>query len=242
MLARALIAFVVVLLSLSFEPASAAVVQPAGVPGTWQLSYEDQFSGTKGLNRDRWSDLWYGGTNMNGQPKSQSNVRVASGTLQLSVGDDGSGAVVSSDPWGGATTGFEFTSGYAEARVWLPGSGSTVYGWPTWWTNGHDWPGGGENDVVEGLGARATSNYHSSSGGSNSGPVTGLWARSWHTYGVLREAGKNTIYWDGRPVRTYVTQDGLAPHHLILTNGPGEITKTGSASMMYVDYVRVWTA
>lgn len=241
MLGRALVVLAaVVLVVMGARPAAAADPLPTGVPGSWHLTWRDEFDGTA-LDRDRWEDLWYGQTDMNGQVKSAANVRVANGTLQLTVGADRSGAVVSSDPWGGATTGFEMTAGYVEARVWLPGSGTTVYGWPTWWTNGHDWPDGGEVDVVEGLGARATSNYHSAAGADNSGPVAGTWARSWHTYGVLREAGRNTIYWDGRVVRSYVTHDDLAPHHLIFTNGPGAVTRTGIDSQMRVDHVRVWT-
>ena len=58
---------------------------------------------------------------------------------------------------------FAFTHGYIEARVWMPGTGS-IADWPAVWAVGHNWPAGGELDVVEGLGGHACWHFHDPSG------------------------------------------------------------------------------
>jgi hypothetical protein len=52
------------------------------------------------------------------------------------------------------------------------------------------------------------------------------------------ETGKNAIYFDGKLVRTYNTDDGGAPHYLIFNQGGSGAT--GPASQVKVDWVRVW--
>jgi len=226
-------------------PAAAPAPPPApvGLPGSWHLVFDDEFNGTS-LDTSKWSNLWFGHTSgPNGEAISASNVTEGNGVLSLEMTAGNIGALISSDPsgGGGAGTGFQFTYGFAEARIWFPGSGTAIYNWPAWWTDGQNWPADSESDIFEGLGS-ATSNYHSSGGDSNSNTIPGVWANGWHTYGLDREPGIDTIYWDGNVVRSYATQDGGAPQYLILTTGCCQgPTVTGPASTVMVDYVRVWS-
>lgn len=209
-----------------------------GAGGWGSPAFADEFSGTS-LNTTSWANSWFNGGSMNDVSTSGANVAVSGGSLILTLSSAKTGALVSSNPNGGAGRGFEFQYGYAEARVNVPGNGSTVYNWPAWWTDGQSWPANGEIDVAEGLGG-LTSNYHSSSGANNSNDISGTWTGGFHTYGVDREPGRNSIYWDGKFVRSYATNDGGAPQYLIFNVGAGSPSVTGTASQMKVDYVRVW--
>jgi hypothetical protein len=131
------------------------------------------------------------------------------------------------------------TYGYIEARILFAGQGSTCDDWPAFWTDGQSWPQDGEIDIAEGLGT-LTSNYHSNAGANNSNTIAGNWCGSWHTYGVDREPGINTIYWDGQPIRSYPSNDGGAPQYIILNIGSGQGTDAPGTTMQ-VDYVRAWT-
>jgi hypothetical protein len=202
------------------------------------LVFDDEFSGTA-LDTSKWSSSWFGGGIMNNTSTSPANVSVANGILTLTLSSTSVGALVSTNPTGGASPGFQFTYGYAEARILFPGSGSTCNDWPAFWTDGQSWPADGEIDIAEGLGT-LTSNYHSNAGANNSNTIPGTWCGSWHTYGVDREPGINTIYWDGTPIRSYASNDGGSPQYLILNVGSGEGADAPGTSVQ-IDYVRAWT-
>lgn len=218
-------------------------VQPVGVKGNWRLVFFDDFNGTE-LDTENWSSCWFplsGCGTMNEVTTSPENVQLADGTVVMTLASTASGALISSDPRGGAQSGFEFTDGYAEARVLFAGDGRTIYNWPAWWVTGQSWPDTGENDIAEGLGMM-TVNYHSASGAHNQGEVSGVWAGSYHTYGVHRQQGRSDVYYDGALVKSYATDDGLAPHYLVFNIGtkPSRQQVFGAGSEMKVDYVRVW--
>ena len=213
-------------------------VGPVGVGGSWQLVFDDEFNGSA-LDTSKWSSSWFGGGVMNNTSTSPANVSVANGVLTLTLSSTSVGALVSTNPTGGASPGFQFTYGYAEARILFPGSGSTCNDWPAFWTDGQSWPQDGEIDIAEGLGT-LTSNYHSNAGANNSNTIPGSWCGSWHTYGVDRELGVNTIYWDGTPIRSYASNDGGSPQYLILNVGSGEGADAPGTSVQ-IDYVRAWT-
>lgn len=219
------------------DAGGATGAQPVGVSGTWHLVFDDEFDGTT-LDTNKWAPSWFNGGKMNNVSTSAANVAVGGGLLALTLASSTSGALVSTNPSDAAKTGFQFTYGFAEARIWFGGSGSTVYDWPAWWTDGQNWPADGEIDIAEGLGTM-TSNYHSSSGANNSGTIPGTWAASWHTYAVWRQPGKNVIYFDGQVVRSYATNDGGSPHYLILNIGSSS-SPTVLGAQVKVDYVRVW--
>jgi hypothetical protein len=212
---------------------------PPGNPASWNMVFDDEFNGSS-LDTTKWSTSWFNQDGvMNNVSTSPANVAVSGGNLILTLSSQSVGALVSTDPGGGASTGFQFTYGYVEARILFSGSGSTCNDWPAFWTVGQNWPADGEIDIAEGLGT-LTSNYHSNAPTNNSNTIPGSWCGTWHTYGVDREPDTNTIYWDGQVIRSYATDDGGSPHFLIFNIGSGEGPYVAGDTLQ-VDYVRVWT-
>jgi hypothetical protein len=148
---------------------------------------------------------------------------------------------VSSSPGDGAgANGFLLpVGGYAEARVLFPGNGTSIYNWPAWWTSGPGWPAAGEHDIAEGLGS-LTVNYHSLSGSHNQGVIPGTWSNAFHVYGLHRKATSADVYWDGRLVKSYSTDDNGGAQSLLLNVGRGNTAVYGTGSQVKVDYVRAW--
>ena len=216
------------------------------------LLFSDDFDGTR-LDSSKWSQCWWPNAfraasdrcgEMNESTTAKSNVTVGGGVVTLTQAARDSGALIDTDPEQGRA-GFQFTEGYAEARVYFPGSGDTVFNWPAWWTVGEDDDVQGENDIAEGLGD-LTVNYHGPCA-KNQGAVPGVWTKGFHRYGLHRyrtAAGetRSDVYWDGKRVKSYRVCDGLAPQYLIFNVGTKESRRMvyGSASQVKVDWVRVW--
>ncbi len=218
-----------------------ATVQPSGPGGTWSLAWHDGFNGTS-LDTTRWSRFWFvEGATQNNVQTHAANVTEGGGHLTLTLASATSGASVTTNPNGGATTGFQTKVGdFAEARIYFPGNGTTIFNWPAWWTDGQSWPTNGENDIAEGLGTM-TVNYHSGSGSHNQGTVPGTWSSAYHTYGLYRKANSCDVYYDGVLVKSYPTDDNGALQYLILNVGSHSSGNVfGAAGAMKVDYVRVW--
>jgi beta-glucanase (GH16 family) len=216
--------------------------KPRGLSGSWNLVFEDEFNGTS-LNTSRWIALddW----SINNVQTMAANVSVANGNLVLTLASRKSGAGVSSAPYNGAgANGYLLRVGdYAEARVYFPGSSADgVYNWPAWWASGRNWPAAGEHDIAEGTHSGLTVNYHSPSGQHKKGGVPGVWFNEFHTYGVLRMAGRAEVYWDGVLVKSYTTDDNGRGQALLLNVGKSSARPavTGRASQVKVDYVRAW--
>jgi len=207
---------------------------PLGVPGEWRLVFDDEFNG-RALNRKTWN-AHNGWTDQNNVTDHLSNVSVNGGHLIMRLASPTSGAEV-------GTNHFSLSVGeYAQARIRFAGIGSRIYNWPAWWVSGPSWPSGGENDIAEGLGP-LTINYHSPAGAFETGTVRGVWAGGFHTYGIYRGRLYSRVYWDGRIVRTYRTDDDGAPEMLLFTMGygrNGSTAYTGASGQMVVDYVRAW--
>jgi beta-glucanase (GH16 family) len=204
---------------------------PVGLTGRWRLAFDDEFDG-RALNQAVW-DPHIGWTNQNHVTDSLANLSVRGGHAIFRLASPTSGAEVE-------TSHFSLRVGeYAEARIKFAGNGQTIYNWPAWWISGPRWPAAGENDIAEGLG-QLTINYHSPLGGLETGTVAGVWARGFHTYGILRGRYFSHVYWDGRLVRTYRTHDDGQPQMLLLTMGAANVIRTGAAGQMVVDYVRAW--
>ena len=216
---------------------------PVGAPGNWTLAFDDEFNATS-VDTSKWAIG--DDAHVNSVTDVPSNVWESDGDLDLQLSDSSTGAVVcsggSNTPCGGSTPdGYALpVGGYAEARVWFPGSGSDIYNWPAWWASGADWPAAGEVDIAEGLGD-LTVNYHSPSGAHNQGAIPGTWSAGWHIYGVLRNASSDDVYWDGKLVKSFPTDDNGQPEALILDVGNSGGGVYGAASVVKVDYVRVWT-
>lgn len=229
---------------------AAPCIGSAGASGWGAPVFKDEFDGTA-LDTDKWAPCWfpdsYPGSDlcgeMNESRTAKSNVGLEDGSLVLTQSSRSSGALVSSLPGGGAKTGFSLSTGYyAEARVYFPGDGATIYNWPAWWLNGPESGyGDGEHDIAEGLGTM-TVNYHSASGAHNQGTVPGIWSDAYHVYGIYRQADKADVYYDGKLVKSYPTDDDGGPQYLIFNVGTKESREMvyGTRSQVKVDYVRVW--
>jgi hypothetical protein len=216
---------------------------PVGVPGNWTLAFDDEFNGTA-VNTSNWAVG--DGDTVNNVTTTPANVSEGGGYLTLTLSNSSTGAVICGGGWDTPCSGYAPdgptlpVGGYAEARVWFPGLGTTIYNWPAWWASGPDWPAAGEVDIAEGLGT-LTVNYHSPSGAHNQGTVPGTWSNGWHVYGVYRHATSDDVYWDGTLVKSFPTDDNGQPEALILNVGSGNKAAYGTASQVKVDYVRVWT-
>jgi len=158
---------------------------------------------------------------------------------------------------GGASTGgWNFTYGYAEARINLPADASgRIANFPAFWINGvaNDtgaWPAGGEIDVVEGLESHVNCwHYHwgTSSAPQQAGgcPTTTLVPSlaspaGWHTYGAEWAPGVVRFFYDGVLVGSVTTGVVSGPMYLVLDNAvPAKWSPTVPAEMQ-VEYVRVW--
>ena len=233
----------VILLAATASGRGTTTVQPVGVGGNWRLTFDDEFSGTT-LDTTRWVALQ--GWSQNNVTTEASNVSVAGGYLVLTLSSSSAGAEVSSSPADGAgKNGYLLpVGGFLEARIDFPGSGATVDNWPAFWASGPDWPYDGEEDVAEGLGTM-TSNYHYEAAGGegsvNSGTIPGTWAGGFHTYGIYRGTSSCTVYYDGRKVVSYSTDDTGAGQRILITVGSGWGPAVyGTRSQVKVDYVRAW--
>jgi hypothetical protein len=219
--------------------ATASVPRPCGIEGTWGLKFDDEFNGTS-LNRSYWAESWPSGY-MNNVKTDPSNVSVSGGSLNLTLSSESDGALVTTDP-NLANPGFQFGTGYiVEARIYFPGNGISIDNWPAFWILGSNSDAvGSETDIAEGTGWLA-SYYHGNYAINDHGQIDGVWAGGWHTYALDREPGVSYLYWDGKLVRKYITDDNGSPRFIILNVGlnPAQ-TVTGTDSQVKVDYARVW--
>lgn len=219
---------------------AASSSSPVGINGQWKLAFRDEFNGSS-IDTSRWAVLenW----DINGVKTHARNIRVDDGNLYLKLESSTSGAAMNSAKYDGAgTNGFLLpVGGYAEARLQMPGNGEQIYNWGAWWVSGPEWPAAGEHDVAEVLGGDLTVNYHSLTGSHNQGAVNGYWGDQYHVYGIHRLAGRADVYWDGKLVKSYATNDNGEGEALILNIGQGDGPHIyGADSEVAVDYVRAW--
>ena len=228
--------------------------QPVGnVAGTWNLSFDSEFN-SSALDSSQWSTGWFGSgitKGINGaeiECMDPSQVSVANGELDLTSiqKSETCGGVTQPYTSGMVTTNghYSFTYGYAEARIWMPGT-SSIAEWPAFWADGQNWPANGENDIVEGLSnglAQAHFHYQNASGAAaQDGPLTGSgsYTGGWHTFGADWEPGSVTYYYDGVKIGSFTTGITASPMYLILDLAVSAGEGVPSATM-HVDYVRVW--
>jgi len=209
-----------------------------GPGGSWTLVFDDEFDGTS-LDSTKWDPNWFGeGGRMDNVGTYARNVSVSNGEVRLRLESSSAGALIHTNYTAGR---YQLLVGdFVEARVYFPGSGTTIYNWTAWWASGPNWPAAGEHDIAEGLGP-LTVNYHSPSGAHQQGTVSGVWSNAYHVYGLHRRAGAADVYWDGVLVKSYATDDNGAGEELIVNNGYGCMGCTASiGAEVRVDYVRAW--
>ena len=237
---------------------------PAGASGTWKLKFADEFNGTS-LDTTKWRPNWFGSSNtsvtrpINDYEDScydPAQVKVSGGSLHLTAvklssakagcttKDGRSASYASGMVMGDAR--YNFTYGYIEARIHLPGDGGVPENWAAFWANGETWPRTGEIDVMETLEGEPRWHFHYESGGQHRStgsrfdlisPKTG-----WHTFGALWEPGKITFYYDGKEVGSTTSGVTSAPMYMILNHGLSDYISGPivAPSTMQVDYVRHW--
>jgi beta-glucanase (GH16 family) len=169
-------------------------------------------------------------------------VSVTNGYLALSAiaKTEECGGITRSYASGIVTTNgtFNFTYGYMEARIWLPGSAS-IADWPAFWADGQNWPTDGEIDVLEGLNGRACAHFHNPAGGPGT-CVQGTFTGGWHAFAADWEPGSLTFYYDGTKVWQDTSGITSAPMYLILDLALDGSPSNVAPANMRVDYVRVW--
>jgi beta-glucanase (GH16 family) len=153
------------------------------------------------------------------------------------------GSIISSNPADGVAghTGFQFTYGYIEARIFFPSApDGSVANWPGLMTTGQNWPTTGENDIAEGLGGQIQYHFHSPSGAPG-GSAGGNYAGGWHTFAAYWEAGVVTYYYDGIQVGKITSGITSASMYIVINNSQGQY---GGATVvpadMLVKYIRIW--
>lgn len=150
----------------------------------------------------------------------------------------------------------DFGNGYYEARIYVPGSTSKAYNFPAFWTNGQhpndSWAKDGEIDIMESLGGELRWHYHWGEEPNNKSvaspdrkPDHFASAGGWHTYGMKRESGKLTFYYDGKEYGTVTSNVVSSPHYIILNHGlnadyASDTSISQIPATMEVDYVRFW--
>jgi hypothetical protein len=221
---------------------------PSSLGAPTHVILDEEFN-TGSLNTSRWSPNWFvNGATQNGTVMESSNVSVGAKGLNLKLNSNRTGALVSSNPNGGAGTGFQVapTAGhpvYVEYTATLPSSGSAIANWPGLWLTGQSWPATGEIDVMEGFGS---SQFHieygpagttfGQLGFANPGGVGGTTAGT-HTYGVLWSTTGVTFVYNGVVVGSE-TAALSGPMYLVMENSLGSPSVLNAT--MTVRDVRVW--
>jgi beta-glucanase (GH16 family) len=244
---------------------------PPPIAGRWALRLNDEFTT---LDTTRWVQrYWWNGDTF--WPTSERQVykpanATANGALELTArresgltnfagsaknsgGEDfccSSGLVSSGGIKDVAPSGYAFTYGYVEARIWVPRGAGT---WSAFWMLPADYKDSAEIDVMEVLGRqpeRLYMHYRSPTRtyGQSYAAASSLSA-GWHTYGLHWEPGRLVWYLDGVPRFSHTGSDvDSHPHYILFNLAIGGSHSWGGAvddstpfpSSMRIDWVRVW--
>lgn len=255
----------------------------SGAPaGYTALAFCDDFNGTS-LNLSKWRPNKLGSDTQITGPynddmrncEDPAQVKINNGNAELILVANTKGSACKDKSGGTAqfasglieTSGdYTFQYGYAEARMYMPGTTSACYNWPGFWTdgraNGSSWPYFLESDIMECLGngsPQATVHYYVNGHVQTAigGLPSGVSRSGWHIFAAKYEpstkncsgnsstpdAVKLTYYYDnkqvGNPLEVCYKNTG---QYLILQNDIG--TEHGGPEVVpntvLVDYARVW--
>lgn len=250
-------------------PATAPV---ASTGGNWVSAFSDEFDGTS-LNLNKWQPNWLGGddTSPTKGVNDAEDVCVVPANTTVSGGQAHLALTAQSVTCNGTTHPYRssliqtyndnitFTPAscngecYFEAKLQLPASSSAIYNWPAFWATSADqtidWPQGGENDIMEGLGNGTTEGdvygtYHFPDGSAPQAQPSNPAAfrdNGWHTYGSQWSSnGTVRWYYDGELIKT-LTGAPVGAHYLIVNYTQGTWGgPTSPGKVMNVDYVRAF--
>lgn len=231
-------------------------VQPLGIPGQWNLVFDDEFDGDS-LNTANWSrQLDWSPTAINGQlqyynPAPDGAVTVKNGSLRLTATAQPQGGFPYTSGAVASQGKVTFLYGVIEARLRVPdGSGL----WPAFWLMPADlsWPP--EIDVAEFNGGEPARVYLAAHWGSSGdlhhfsnvfdGPNL---TTAFHTYSLRWEPGALFWYVDG--VRRAEWQGGdsvpAEPMYVIFNlavggSFVGQPSANDFPATLEIDYVRIW--
>ena len=217
------------------------VIAPVGFTGKYgALLLNEDFSKLTSFDSSVFAHDWWSSTGtMNNVTTDPNNVSLANGQLVLTLGSSTDGALVSSNPNGGANPGFQFTYGYVEASVTFPSVNGSLVNWPAFWTLGQNWPATEEFDIAEILGGAMTTNYHAPNVTDNSPTIPGDWTGK-HVYAMEWRSGVQNVYFDGKLVHSRKCNPVGSPQYIILNQGVDSSRPPVIGAKVLVDYVRVW--
>lgn len=232
----------------------------APLPGSWRLTFADDFSGP--LDPAVWATLRGKGTgtyaapystSLDGYAYDASYTTVEGGNLRLR-GDPTpvtDGGITFPYRAGMASTanGYAFQYGIVEARMWVPASGDGL--WPCFWLLPYPvdsaWPP--ELDIAEftydpGMVTGHGNVHYLSNGRKRDIPGFPPYAENvggaWHTYGVRWAPDRLDFMLDGQVLYSY-TGEGIPQQkmYIVLSTGMKRGSDPGPGNVL-VDYVRVW--
>jgi beta-glucanase (GH16 family) len=247
--------------------------------GGWMLTWSDEFDRPDGSAVDpaKWTQVVGPGNGSKGELEyytgGTANAVVQNGALVITATPQGANQLTCTyGPCQYTSARLDTLGKFAqqygrfEARIQIPrGQGL----WPAWWMEGSDkpavgWPGCGEIDIMENIGARPSTDYGSLHGpgpsgatdvtGNTSLPDGGALADDFHVYAIEWEQGSVRFYLDGQEFETRTPADNPDgapwvydhPFFLILNVAVGgKWPGNPNASTMFpqtmlVDYVRVY--
>jgi len=235
-------------------PQPQVVPPPLGIPGHWHLVLDSEFDGSH--LPAGWKSGWLAAgvtrpvETIEDDCYSPGNVTFpGDDTMHLNVtrvpsACDGvrrpfTGALVSTDPFDQRGSGFQYTYGVLQARVYIPADGNRVADWPQVWADGQYWPMDGEDDLMEGIRGKACFHFHDPLGGpGNCDPTL---KPGWHTVASDWQQGSVTYYYDGIRVGSITSGVTSSPMFLILANTTTPDSPDNQRpESMRVQYVRVW--
>ena len=95
--------------------------------------------------------------------------------------------------------------------------------WCALWASGKNWPAGGEEDVIEILGNKDTTNYHATTGSGNFGAGAGSQSNQRRFVTLVRDTTTYTVFWGGVFVKQYTGTDHGALQSIIMNVGQGQV-------------------
>ena len=264
----ALVATLAAFLTVVQVAAAQAEPMPEGIPGTWALRVNKEFTGA-GLNTALWTGGWQSDASITGpisnECEASKNVyQPGNGYIYLQLRKEAAtcgttkvedtGAVIESNPSDGQPghSGFAYTYGIVEWEASLPGIAPTGRGcpkggclpdWPALWSLSST--NADEIDTMEGLETLGQDCYHIHPPPGSEGPgacLTGSYA-GWHKYASEWEPGVVKFFVDGAQVGELSSGElNGTPQYLI-----ADIVYPGCCNQpvqvpdeMTINYVRVW--